>query len=301
TWSCQHLATPPIEPPTPLTIRDNGFSGLISARIYTRIEASECGRAQPHAELVGHVAGMPTSKYHPYKGKGGHAARCALCVKTTTAGLAGWVEIHVEVHVEGEAASYRSGQSLIAIGQVTAQMCEVITACDNLKPSQVPLAHRTCAELLQLRMLWASSCGGRSQPASSSPCPGALHPHQGLSILTRPATNPVTSPAVEQQPIRHTTEEQDEQTMPPSMPKQQQDWATAREIAAAVLQQTTRYSLADWSLRCSTSCNPGGGGGVWALWLSRPAGSAVGQSAHQPPTRAGSAQHSGLDRHWCST
>ncbi|GFH33647.1 hypothetical protein HaLaN_33048, partial [Haematococcus lacustris] len=26
---------------------------------------------------------------------------------------------------------------------------------------------------------------------------------------------------------QHTTEEQDEQTMPPSMPKQQQDWATA--------------------------------------------------------------------------
>ncbi|KAJ9518965.1 hypothetical protein QJQ45_026191, partial [Haematococcus lacustris] len=35
----------------------------------------------------------------------------------------------------------------------------------------------------------------------------------------------------------HTTEEQDEQTMPPSMPKQQQGWATARSIAAAVLQQ----------------------------------------------------------------
>ncbi|KAJ9521230.1 hypothetical protein QJQ45_022943 [Haematococcus lacustris] len=62
---------------------------------------------------------MPTSKYHPYKGKGGHAARCALCVV---------------------------------------------------------------------------SC-------------------------------------------KHTTEEHDKQTIPPSMPKQQQDWATARAIAAAVLQQ----------------------------------------------------------------
>ncbi|KAJ9534458.1 hypothetical protein QJQ45_016155, partial [Haematococcus lacustris] len=31
---------------------------------------------------------------------------------------------------------------------------------------------------------------------------------------------------------RHTTEEQDEQTMPPSMPKQQQDWATASNCRA---------------------------------------------------------------------
>ncbi|KAJ9523530.1 hypothetical protein QJQ45_007190 [Haematococcus lacustris] len=69
-----------------------------------------------------------------------------------------------------------------------------------------------------------SQLQGSSQhyPALSEP----LH-LQGLSILTRPATNPVTSPAKEQQPIIHTTEEQDEQTMPPSMPKQQQDWVTA--------------------------------------------------------------------------
>ncbi|GFH24680.1 hypothetical protein HaLaN_22523 [Haematococcus lacustris] len=45
-----------------------------------------------------------SSKSHPYKWKGGNAARCACCV-----------EIHVE-----EATSYRSGQSLQAIGQVTA-------------------------------------------------------------------------------------------------------------------------------------------------------------------------------------
>ncbi|KAJ9508705.1 hypothetical protein QJQ45_027978, partial [Haematococcus lacustris] len=66
-----------------------------------------------------------------------------------------------------------------------------------------------------------SQLQGSSQhhPALSAP----LH-LPGLSILTRPATNPVTSPAKEQQPIIHTTEEQDEQTMPPSMPKQQQDW-----------------------------------------------------------------------------
>ncbi|KAJ9512825.1 hypothetical protein QJQ45_029025 [Haematococcus lacustris] len=85
---------------------------------------------------------MPASKYHPYKGKGGHAARCAVCVTCTPTGHAGWVEIHVE----GEAAFYRSGCRHTAIGQVTAQMVDVITACKNLKPSQVPLAHRTCAE-----------------------------------------------------------------------------------------------------------------------------------------------------------
>ncbi|KAJ9518992.1 hypothetical protein QJQ45_026326, partial [Haematococcus lacustris] len=63
------------------------------------------------------------------------------------------------------------------------------------------------------------------QPAPPG-LPALLH-LPGLSILTRPATNPLTSPAEEQQPIIHTTVEQDEQTMPPSMPKQQQDWATA--------------------------------------------------------------------------
>ncbi|GFH27820.1 hypothetical protein HaLaN_26202, partial [Haematococcus lacustris] len=66
--------------------------------------------------------------------------------------------------------------------------------------------------------------------------PALLH-LPGLSILTRPATNPLTSPAKEQQPIIHTTVEQDEQTMPPTIPKQQQDWATARAIAVEVLQQ----------------------------------------------------------------
>ncbi|KAJ9520880.1 hypothetical protein QJQ45_014068 [Haematococcus lacustris] len=222
---------------------------------------------------------MPTSKYHPYKGKGGHAARCALCVKTTPAGLAGWVEIHVE----GEAASYRSGQSVRAIGQVTTQMAETIKACDNLVPALIPLAHRTCAESAAAALAVGKRLQGQEQPMPSlcstptqaaaqpgpahAPCPHHLpdhHPSQsqlqgllhlpGLSILTRPATNPLTSPAEEQQPIiilvvaslvillcvmscRHTTVEQDEQTMPPSMPKQQQDWATTRAIAAEVLQQ----------------------------------------------------------------
>ncbi|KAJ9526109.1 hypothetical protein QJQ45_009563 [Haematococcus lacustris] len=219
---------------------------------------------------------MPTSKYHPYKGKGGHAARCALCVKTTPAGLAGWVEIHVE----GEAASYRSGCNHTAIGQVTAMMSEVIRACSDLEPRQVPLAHRTYAEgaaaahavgqrlqgqepasqLQPMPRLCSSPTQASAQPGPAhAPYPHHLpdqppsHPSQlqgssqhhpalptllhlpGLSILTRPATNPVTSPAVEQQPIIHTTEEHDEQTMPPSMPKQQQDRATARLVSTSQL------------------------------------------------------------------
>ncbi|KAJ9521495.1 hypothetical protein QJQ45_008786 [Haematococcus lacustris] len=166
---------------------------------------------------------MPTSKYHPYKGKGGHAARCALCVKTTPAGLAGWVEIHVE----GEAASYRSGQSVLAIGQVTTQMAEIIKACDNLVPALIPLAHRTCAEAAAAALAVGRRLQGQEQPMPSlcstptqapaqpgpahAPCPHHLpdplqsqlqgssqhHPAlpallhlPGLSILTRPATNP---------------------------------------------------------------------------------------------------------------
>ncbi|KAJ9528132.1 hypothetical protein QJQ45_005780 [Haematococcus lacustris] len=219
-----------------------------------------------------------SSKSHPYRRKGGHAARCACCATCTPAGSTGWVEIHVE----GEAAFYSSGRSHTAIGQVTAMMYEVIRACSNLEPQQVPLAHRSCAEaaaaahavcqrlrgqepasqLQPMPRLSSTPTQAPAQPGPAhAPCPHHLpdqppsHPSQlqgssqhhpalpallhspGLSILTRPATNPVTSPAVEQQPIIHTTEEQDEQTMPPSMPKQQQDWATARSIAAEVLQQ----------------------------------------------------------------
>ncbi|GFH25069.1 hypothetical protein HaLaN_22971, partial [Haematococcus lacustris] len=163
------------------------------------------------------------SKSHPYRRKGGHAARCACC--------AGWVEIHVE----GEAASYRSGQSLLAIGQVTAQMAEVMKVCDNLEPALIPLAHRTCAEaaaaalavgkrlqgqepasqLQPMPSLCSTPTQAAAQPRPAhAPCPHHLpnhHPSQsqlqgllhlpGLSILTRPATNPATSPAEEQQPI----------------------------------------------------------------------------------------------------
>ncbi|KAJ9534314.1 hypothetical protein QJQ45_007018 [Haematococcus lacustris] len=221
---------------------------------------------------------MLASKYHPYKRQGGQAARCLCCVRSTPADSTGWVE----VHVEGEEASYRSGQSLEAIGQVTAQMAEVIAACSKLVPQQVPLAHRSCARaaaaafavgkrlrgqepLSQLQPMPCLCSTPTQAPAhpgpAHAPCPHHLpdqppsHPSQsqlqgssqhhpalsaplhlpGLSILTRPATNPVTSPAKEQQPIIHTTEEQDEQTMPPSMPKQQQDWATARPFSSSPL------------------------------------------------------------------
>ncbi|KAJ9513649.1 hypothetical protein QJQ45_015406 [Haematococcus lacustris] len=216
-----------------------------------------------YCKAVGLCMGL-YSKSHPYRRKGCHAARCACCATCTQASSTGWVEIHVE----GEAASYRSRQSLLAIGQVTAQMAEIIKACDNLVPAVTPLAHRTCAEAAAAALAVGKRLQGQEQPMPSlcstptqaaaqpgpahSPCPHHLpdqppsHPSQlqgssqhhpalpallhlpGLSILTRPATNPVTSPAVEQQPIIHTTKEQDEQTMPPSMPKQQQDWATAR-------------------------------------------------------------------------
>ncbi|KAJ9533920.1 hypothetical protein QJQ45_027014, partial [Haematococcus lacustris] len=202
------------------------------------------------------------SKSHPYRRKGGHVARCACCATCTPAGSTGWVEIHVE----GEAVSYRSGQSL---GQVTAQMAEVMKVCDNLEPALIPLAHRTCAEaaaaalavgkrlqgqelasqLQPMPSLCSTPTQAAAQPGPAhAPCPHHLpdhHPSQsqlqgllhlpGLSILTRPATNLVTSPAEEQQPIIHTTEEQDQQTMPPSMPKQQQDWATARPFSTSQL------------------------------------------------------------------
>ncbi|KAJ9506758.1 hypothetical protein QJQ45_020240, partial [Haematococcus lacustris] len=105
------------------------------------------------------------------------------------------------------------------------------------------------SQLQPMPSLCSTPTQAAAQPGPAhAPCPHHLpdhHPSQsqlqgllhlpGLSILTRPATNLVTSPAEEQQPIIHTTEEQDEQTMPPSMPKQQQDWATARAIA--ILQQ----------------------------------------------------------------
>ncbi|KAJ9510583.1 hypothetical protein QJQ45_027432 [Haematococcus lacustris] len=219
-----------------------------------------------------------SSKFHPYKRQGGQAARCACCVRSKPAGSTGWVEIHVK----GEAAFYRSGCNHIAIGQVTATMSEVITACDNLKPALIPLAHRTCAEAAAAALAMGKRLQGQ-EPASQlqpmpslcftptqavaqpgpahAPCPTHLpdqpssHPSQsqlqgssqhhpalpallhlpGLTILTRPAINPVTSPAEEQQPIIHTTEEQDEQTMPPSMPKQQQDCATARPFSTSQL------------------------------------------------------------------
>ncbi|GFH07785.1 hypothetical protein HaLaN_02638 [Haematococcus lacustris] len=46
----------------------------------------------------GPPANMLTSKYQPYKRQGGQAARCACCVRSTSTGSTGWVEI-----VEGAA------------------------------------------------------------------------------------------------------------------------------------------------------------------------------------------------------
>ncbi|KAJ9522586.1 hypothetical protein QJQ45_019668 [Haematococcus lacustris] len=212
------------------------LKGLVMAHIRNTV-------AGLHGDEQGAGMGL-SSRSHPYKWRGGNAARCACCVKFAPAGSTGWVEIHVE----GKAAAYRSGQSLLAIGQVTAQMSEVITACDNLKPALIPLAHRTCAEaaaaahavgqrlqgqepvsqLQPMPRLCSSPTQASAQPGPAhAPCPHHLpdqppsHPSQsqlqgssqhhqalsaplhlpGLSILTRPATNPVTSPAKEQQPI----------------------------------------------------------------------------------------------------
>ncbi|KAJ9519178.1 hypothetical protein QJQ45_007735 [Haematococcus lacustris] len=194
---------------------------------------------------------MLASKYHPYKRQGGQAARCLCCVRSTPAGSTGWVEIHVE----GEAASYRSGPSAricaraaaaaFAVGQrlrgqeVAPQLQPMPRLCSTptqagaqLEPAHAPCSHQFPDQ--------PPSHPSQSQLQGSSqhhPALPALLHLPGLSILTRPATKPVTSPAEAQQPIIHITEEQDEQTMPPSMLKQQQDWATARAIAAAVLQQ----------------------------------------------------------------
>ncbi|GFH26599.1 hypothetical protein HaLaN_24773, partial [Haematococcus lacustris] len=223
-----------------------------------------------------------SSKSHPYKWKWGHAARCACCVKFAPAGSTGWVEIHVE----GEAASYSSKQSLQAIGQVTAQMFDVITDCRNLKPPQVPLVHRTCAEAAA-----AAHAAGQLQPMphlcstptqavaqlgpAHAPCPHhlldqpPLHQSQsqlqgssqhhlalpallhlpGLSILNRPATNPVTSPAEEQQAIMTS------RACPQACPSNSragppQDTASTRTVApSAVTQPDSKVMLQSSTLQ----------------------------------------------------
>ncbi|KAJ9512781.1 hypothetical protein QJQ45_029005 [Haematococcus lacustris] len=109
-------------------------------------------------------------------------------------------------------------------------MAEIIKACDNLVPALIPLAHRTCAEAAAAALAVGKRLQGQEQPMPSlcstptqaaaqpgpahAPCSHHLpdhHPSQsqlqgllhlpGLSILTRPATNLVTSLAEEQQPI----------------------------------------------------------------------------------------------------
>ncbi|KAJ9519296.1 hypothetical protein QJQ45_023093 [Haematococcus lacustris] len=124
-----------------------------------------------------------SSKTHPYRRKGGHAARCACCATCTPAGSPGWVEIHVE----GEAAFYSSGQSLQAIGHVTAQMSEVIMACSNLKPALIPLAHRTCAQAAAAAL--AKRLRGQ-EPASQ------LQPMPHLSSTPTQAPAPAPAPTI---------------------------------------------------------------------------------------------------------
>ncbi|KAJ9514161.1 hypothetical protein QJQ45_002259 [Haematococcus lacustris] len=60
-----------------------------------------------------------------------------------------------------------------------------------------------------------------------SPRPTELCYWDGRPALPKPG-RPGQEWVYLRDPAAHTTEEQDEQTMPPSMPKQQQDWATAR-------------------------------------------------------------------------
>ncbi|KAJ9519616.1 hypothetical protein QJQ45_013370 [Haematococcus lacustris] len=143
--------------------------------------------------------------------------------------FAAFVTLLVSLYEEPDKPKQAMEYIKTALGSPTpAEHAAVIAERDSLK-KQLAEAQKRIEELESQSQLQGSS---QHHPA----LPALMH-LPGLSILTRPATNPVTSPAVEQQPIIHTTEEQDEQTMPPSMPKQQQDWATARSIAAAVLQQ----------------------------------------------------------------
>ncbi|KAJ9524980.1 hypothetical protein QJQ45_005874 [Haematococcus lacustris] len=101
-------------------------------------------------------------------------------------------------------------------------MAEVIAACNNLVPAQVPLAHRSCARAAAAAFAVGKRLQGQEQPMPSlcstptqavaqpgpahAPCPHHLPDHNpsqsqlqgllhlpGLSILTRPATNPLCS------------------------------------------------------------------------------------------------------------
>ncbi|GFH25406.1 hypothetical protein HaLaN_23359, partial [Haematococcus lacustris] len=111
----------------------NGLFGLVYAWMYMRTKTPECGCAEAHSKLVGHVAGHGlVPQIPPLKWKEVHAARCTCYVKVMLAGSTGWVEIHVE----GETVLYSSEFSHTVIALVTARMFEVIAACSNLEPPQ---------------------------------------------------------------------------------------------------------------------------------------------------------------------
>ncbi|GFH22387.1 hypothetical protein HaLaN_19845 [Haematococcus lacustris] len=183
-------ATPPIEPPTPLTIRDNGFSGLISAPIHTRIEASESGCAEAHAEpgisklacahacRDGLVLQIP-----PLQMEGGPCCPlCVLCEARQLVALAGWRSM------------WRGKQPPTALDRVYKPSARSQPKCMmSSRPAETSSLNRfhwpteLALRLPQLRLLWASGCEGRSQPASSSPCPvTAPHPRKHLHSLGQP-------------------------------------------------------------------------------------------------------------------
>ncbi|KAL6757202.1 hypothetical protein V8C86DRAFT_3026248 [Haematococcus lacustris] len=57
------------------------------------------------------------------------------------------------------------------IGQVTAQMAEVIAACNNLVPSQVPLAHRSCARAAAAAFAVGKRLRGQEAASQLQPMP----------------------------------------------------------------------------------------------------------------------------------
>ncbi|KAJ9530558.1 hypothetical protein QJQ45_012505 [Haematococcus lacustris] len=83
---------------------------------------------------------------------------------------------------------------------------------------------------------------------------------------------------------QHTTEEQDEQTMPPSMPKQQQDWATARVQL----------------LMDSGTCGKKGGQHTDDVTARRVLARLVPPELLEQQLVSAFAQQTGLDRHWVS-
>ncbi|KAJ9510638.1 hypothetical protein QJQ45_027557, partial [Haematococcus lacustris] len=233
-------------------------------------------------DVAGCVTGMGMglySKSHPYRRKGGHAARCACCTKSTLAGSTGWVEIHVE----GEAASYRSGCNHTAIGQVTAMMSEVIRACSNLEPQQVPLAHRACAEAAAAAHAVCQRLRGQ-EPASQL---------QPMPRLSSTPTQAPAQPGPAHAPCPHHLPDQ-----PPSHPSQvqqamQQCPTTKQRVACLLLD---RVQL----LMDSGTCGKKGGQHTDDVTARRVLARLVPPELLEQQLVSAFAQQTGLDRHWVS-